>query len=541
MAAGGCRSCCSSPSLCVVPTAFIGFSAAGRSGVVLFVVANFAYQSALIYYDATLKTVSRPETRGRLSGIGVGDRLLRHDLRRAAAPARSSASPVEERFLRRGRPVRAASRSRSSWSSREPGRSRASPCGRRAAARSGQLRTSIAPRPRGPGSAAVPRRAVLLLGCGEHDHRRDERRHGAGQGPDRPAGAARPAGPDGRGDLRELRLGPAASTGWGRADADDRPGVVGGRARRSAPSRSSVDGPIGIGMFLVAGAILGSGLGGVQVADRVLMVRLSPPERVGEFFGLYGLVGKGSQVIGQLLYGLTLLLFFDTLGRGRLPDRRPDACSATMLLGAWLLRPVSDRWTGSGEIDVRGAAGAAGADDGAARAALAGQGPAARRAPSPSVAGAPRPRRADHLLERRARGLPAEDLARAVDRRHERRRVAAAARRRSRAGSARPSTRSAACEDLADAEPAAAAEVAAPRAGRRAGRRPSVASSAEPVGLGEVHDVDVVADGRAVRRRVVVAEERERVAARGRRRGRSGSGGSPGRGARRCARWRPPR
>ena len=33
------------------------------------------------------------------------------------------------------------------------------------------------------------------------------------------------------------------------------------------------------------------------------MVRLSPPERIGEFFGIYGLVGKGSQVIGQLLYG----------------------------------------------------------------------------------------------------------------------------------------------------------------------------------------------------------------------------------------------
>ena len=60
-------------------------------------------------------------------------------------------------------------------------------------------------------------------------------------------------------------------------------------------------------MFLLAGAILGSGLGGVQVADRVLMLRLSPPEKLGEFFGLYGLVGKGSQVIGQLLFGVTLL------------------------------------------------------------------------------------------------------------------------------------------------------------------------------------------------------------------------------------------
>jgi MFS transporter, UMF1 family len=113
----------------------------------------------------------------------------------------------------------------------------------------------------------------------------------------------------------------------------------------------SVDGPIGIAMFLTAGAILGSGLGGVQVADRVLMVRLSPPERVGEFFGLYGLVGKGSQVIGQLLYGFTLLLFFDALGVGAY-QLAVLTLLGTMLFGAWLLRPVSDTWAGAGEVDV---------------------------------------------------------------------------------------------------------------------------------------------------------------------------------------------
>ena len=110
----------------------------------------------------------------------------------------------------------------------------------------------------------------------------------------------------------------------------------------------SVDGPVGLVLFLVAGAILGSGLGGVQVADRVLMVRLSPPERVGEFFGLYGLVGKGSQVIGQLLYGVTLLAFFDTLGVGAY-QLAVLTLLVTMLIGAWILRPVSDRWEGSGE------------------------------------------------------------------------------------------------------------------------------------------------------------------------------------------------
>jgi UMF1 family MFS transporter len=100
--------------------------------------------------------------------------------------------------------------------------------------------------------------------------------------------------------------------------------------------------------FLIAGAILGSGLGGVQVADRVLMVRLSPPERIGEFFGIYGLVGKGSQVIGQLLYGAIIFLLLDTLGNGAY-QVAVLSLLVTMLIGLWLLRPVRDDWAGSGE------------------------------------------------------------------------------------------------------------------------------------------------------------------------------------------------
>ncbi len=57
--------------LVIVPSSIIGFMPA-ILGAVLFAIANFAYQAALIFYDATLKTVSRPESRGRLSGIGVG-------------------------------------------------------------------------------------------------------------------------------------------------------------------------------------------------------------------------------------------------------------------------------------------------------------------------------------------------------------------------------------------------------------------------------------------------------------------------------------
>ncbi len=56
-------------ALCVIACLFIGNSSA-TIGVALFVLANFGYQAALIYYDATLKTVSRPETRGRLCPYG---------------------------------------------------------------------------------------------------------------------------------------------------------------------------------------------------------------------------------------------------------------------------------------------------------------------------------------------------------------------------------------------------------------------------------------------------------------------------------------
>jgi UMF1 family MFS transporter len=115
----------------------------------------------------------------------------------------------------------------------------------------------------------------------------------------------------------------------------------------------------GIGLFVTAGAIVGSGLGGVQVADRVFMLRLSPPAQLGEFFGLYGLVGKGSQVVGQVLYGLTVFLLFDTLGDGAYQVAILTLL-ATMLVGYALIRPVSDRWAGSVDgraIEPEGVAG----------------------------------------------------------------------------------------------------------------------------------------------------------------------------------------
>ena len=116
-----------------------------------------------------------------------------------------------------------------------------------------------------------------------------------------------------------------------------------------------VGGDIGLALFLLAGAILGSGLGGVQVSDRVLMIRLSPPEKLGEFFGLYGLVGKGSQVIGQLLFGVILLVFQPVARRGRIPGRGPEPAGDDAHRGVADppgQRPLDGEWRAHGPAAV---------------------------------------------------------------------------------------------------------------------------------------------------------------------------------------------
>jgi UMF1 family MFS transporter len=102
--------------------------------------------------------------------------------------------------------------------------------------------------------------------------------------------------------------------------------------------------------FLVAGALLGSGLGGMQISDRVLMLRLSPPDKLGQFYGIYGLVGKASQLIGVPLFTFIVAILYPQMGT---PAYQVAIMSllVTMLIGVWLVRPVPDGWRGSGEPD----------------------------------------------------------------------------------------------------------------------------------------------------------------------------------------------
>ena len=331
-------------TVCIGATFFIA-DVPAIVGLVLFIVANFAYQAALIYYDSTLKTVSNPATRGRLSGIGtaigycgtvfVGLLIWRLDI------------PVEDRF-RLAAVLFALFAIPIFLIVREPIPASSTRLGMADIVGSlGQLRLSIAH------ARAVPGLGRFLLGRFFYSDAVNT-------------------------VIVVMSVVVVKTMGLSEADAN----VIllmltfvaigmsffwGWLADRRGPKQTLVwvliswavglvlggvaigFGAAGLVPFLIAGAILGSGLGGVQVADRVLMVRLSPPDRIGEFFGIYGLVGKGSQVVGQLLYGVIIFLLLDTAGNGAY-QVAVLSLLVTMLIGLWLVWPVRDDWEGSGEL-----------------------------------------------------------------------------------------------------------------------------------------------------------------------------------------------
>jgi MFS transporter, UMF1 family len=85
-----------------------------------------------------------------------------------------------------------------------------------------------------------------------------------------------------------------------------------------------------VGVFLLAAAVgilglplftlyvvacsAGIALGGVWAADRPYMLRLTPPTRIGEFYGLYGMVGRFSAVTGPLIWAIVTRVTINSLG-----------------------------------------------------------------------------------------------------------------------------------------------------------------------------------------------------------------------------------
>ena len=55
--------------------------------------------------------------------------------------------------------------------------------------------------------------------------------------------------------------------------------------------------------YLVLGCLIGAAGGPLQAASRTLLIRLSPKERVAQYFGLFALTGKVTSFVGPLLIG----------------------------------------------------------------------------------------------------------------------------------------------------------------------------------------------------------------------------------------------
>jgi UMF1 family MFS transporter len=97
-------------------------------------------------------------------------------------------------------------------------------------------------------------------------------------------------------------------------------------------------------MLVLAGPLVGAALGGTWTVSRVMLIALSPAEKLGEFFGIYSLAGKLSAVAGPAITAgiLTALEGYGTLNYRiaigtlalivalglflllRVPDVRPD-------------------------------------------------------------------------------------------------------------------------------------------------------------------------------------------------------------------------
>jgi UMF1 family MFS transporter len=318
---------------CIVGTAVIGLVDI-RLGLVAFALANFAYQAALIYYDALLPDVAHPTMRGRLSGIGVGlgycgTLLVGVLLLLGLTIENEQSTPstfvlVAGLFLvfaaplfllvgerRRGGVPFSAIDAVRSW--RQLGTTL-----QHAREAPGLLRFIVArffySDPVNTTIAVMSAFAVHAVGFTE------------GQA------------------LQVLLVltvvAVLASFGWG---------VL---ADRWGPRRTLfiVLGTWAVGLaiislflstvpFLAAGALLGAGLGGVGVVDRLMLLRLVPPNQVGEMFGLYGLVGKFSAVVGPALYGIIVANLLDVMDPGAY-QVAVGSLLVLLLIGAWILRGV---------------------------------------------------------------------------------------------------------------------------------------------------------------------------------------------------------
>lgn len=314
----------------VTATALMGFASSASRLLLLFAIANYCYQAALVFYDALLANVSDESTRGRASGLGIG---LGYG---GAILSLYSVSPIAERFGKAAAfPATAvlffvfALPCLLLVPERGAGRAWPHDGARRAF---GRVRATFASLPRHPALArfliahflytdavntVILFMAVYVTMVGGFTSAEVTRLLALStvfaivgalvQGPI----------VDRVGSKRALQLALAA---W-----------IVGLALTLVGSKAA--------LWLV-GPITGSALGATWAADRVLMFRLSPPDALGELYGIYGMVGRFSAITGPLIWGVVVYLLE---GSGALAYRAAVGSLLAMLLaGAAVLSGVDE-------------------------------------------------------------------------------------------------------------------------------------------------------------------------------------------------------
>jgi len=99
-----------------------------------------------------------------------------------------------------------------------------------------------------------------------------------------------------------------------------------------------------LGALYVVAAWAGVSLGGVWAADRPYMLRLTPPARVGEFYGLYGMVGRFSAITGPGIWAVVTWLTVQRMHMLPQVGQGIGILTLLILVGVSyvILEPVSD-------------------------------------------------------------------------------------------------------------------------------------------------------------------------------------------------------
>jgi UMF1 family MFS transporter len=312
----------------VAATAVMGFGLSMTTLLLLFAASNYCYQAALVFYDALLANVSDETTRGRASGLGIG---LGYG---GAILSLYSVAPIAERFGKAAAfPATAALFlvfAIPCFVFVKEGRGNARrPRIRHAFAR---VRATLARLPRHPALARfllahflytdAVNTVILFM-----------------------AVYVTVAGGFTSAEVTRLL---ALSTVFAIVGAFAQGPVIDRIGAKRALHLALALWALGLAVALLAvktalwlvGPITGSALGATWAADRVLMFRLSPPESLGELYGLYGMVGRFSAITGPLIWGAVVYLL---QGSGTIAYQAAIASLLVMLLaGMAVLATVSE-------------------------------------------------------------------------------------------------------------------------------------------------------------------------------------------------------